>query len=300
MDDKKNSNQNSEIDFTSDPSFQKSIKKTKWKQIMLYIVISIITLVVCSVLVYSGSEYLTNKKIQKEEVQQPNIFVEGYQQGAEITSVTMYHHNLFSVVGKTTYYKTIGNRRIVWDTVTKKYPAIGNVEVIDRGSGMSKVTKFNKEANRVVRYNKVNNERMIDFYYPNLRYDFLPQELKIATGLDENTLVEVALSFNEPKTLEELGETLGYKNVTWLWLDKATEKKLERLEEKWDDDTWKVKHGEDAYGFPVSEEHPYTENATDDTTINGAVVSGTPKELKRFQNLELVRTSVIGVTIDKY
>lgn len=300
MGDKKNAKQNRGIDFTSNSSFQKSVKKTKWKQILLYTVISIITLVIVSILVYSGSEYLTNKKIEQEQVQNDELFTKGYQQGAGITKGTRYHHNLFSVIGKTTYFKTIGNRRIVWDTVTKKIPAIGDVEVINRGSGMTEVTHFNKEANRVVRYNKFNNERLIDFYYPGLSYDFLPRELKIATGLDKNKLIEVALSFNEPKTLKELGEKLGYKNVSWLWLDKASGKELKRLEEKWDDDTWKVKRGEDAYGFSVTEEYPYDENTKDETTISGAVVTGTPEELERFQDLDFVRASVLGATIDKY
>ncbi|WP_164669754.1 hypothetical protein [Virgibacillus doumboii] len=300
MDDKKNSNQNPDIDFTTDPSFQKSVKRTKWKQIVLYTAISIITLVVFSMLIYSGGEYLTNKKIEKEQAQNDELLKEGYQQGALITSGTRYHHNLFSVIGKTTYFKTIGDRRIVWDTVTKKYPAIGDVEVIDQGSGMMEMSKLTNGDKRVVRYNKFNNEREIDFYFPGVSYNILPQELEIATGLDENTLVEVALSFKEPKTQEELGELLGYESVDWLWLNKTIEKELKQLEEEWEYDKDKVKRGEDAYGFPVSEKFPYDKNAKEDTTISGAVVTGTPSELERFQDMEFVRASVLGVTIDKY
>jgi homoserine trans-succinylase len=34
--------------------------------------------------------------------------------------------------------------------------------------------------------------------------------------------------------------------------------------------------------------------------LNGAVVTGTPVELKRFQELDFIRASVLGATIDKY
>lgn len=188
MDDKNNSNHESEMDFTSSPSFQKSIKKAKWKQVILYTIISIITMGVCIVLIHGGSQYLINKKLQKGESQQVQRIKGEYTQGAAISSInTRYHHNLFSIVAETTYYKKIGNRPIVWDTVTKKYPAIGSVEVVDRGSGMTKVNEIDGGAQRVVRYNQLNNERIIDFYFPGLSYDYLPQELEIATGLDENT-----------------------------------------------------------------------------------------------------------------
>lgn len=234
------------------------------------------------------------KKIKKESEQHHQLLTKGYQQGMSTFGNTRYDYNIFSVVSKSTYFKRIGNRRIVWDTVKKKFPAIGDIEVIDRGSGLTDVARFNKEANRVVRYNEFNNERRVDFYFPGLYYDFLPQELKIATGLDENKLIEVALSFNEPKTMKQLGKTLGYKNVTWLWFDKTSEK------EQWNGDRLKVKHGEDAYGSLVSEGFPYTKSPMDNIMISGAIVSGTPKELQRFMDLEIVRASVIGATIDKY
>ncbi|MGP4038713.1 anti sigma factor C-terminal domain-containing protein [Gracilibacillus sp. D59] len=38
----------------------------------------------------------------------------------------------------------------------------------------------------------------------------------------------------------------------------------------------------------------------DDLRISGVVVSGTPKELGRFQNMDFIRSSTIGATIDLY
>lgn len=53
-----------------------------------------------------------------------------------------------------------------------------------------------------------------------------------------------------------------------------------------------VKHGEDAYGFSVSAKYPYTESPNKGISINGAVISGTPEELERFQDLEIVKATV--------
>lgn len=295
-----NNNENNGIDFTSNSIFKKVIRKSKWKQILLYIFVSIITLVVSSIFVYSGSEYLTNKKIAKEDAKNALLLDQHYQKGASISSNVSYHHNLFSVVGKKTYYKQIGDRKIVWDTETKKFPAIGNVEVIDRGSGFVQMHTFNEQANRYVRYNQFNNERFIDFYYPGLSYDFLPQELEIAVELDESLLIEVAISFNEPKSLEELGKELGYKNVNWLWVDQTKKKSLKDMEKNLNGDSLKVKTGENAHGYSVSEDFPYDDNGTVKDEISGAVISGTPEELERFLKLELIRTSVLGATIDKF
>lgn len=303
MNDKRDSKQTSEIDFLTDSLFKRSIKKTRWKQFGLYTLISIVTVIIIFFTIHSGTQYLINKKIQADNPRQFNFRSDGLIKGAGFTNrSTRYHYNTFSVEGETIYYKRLGDRQIVWDTETKKYPAIGKVEIIDRGSGMTEINQMDEDAKRVVRYNQLNNERIIDFYYPNIRYTFLPQEIDIATGLDEDTLIEVAISFNEPMTPSDLGKVLGYKNVDWLWVNSKTKKQMEKINgmQGSDSDSIKVLNGDNAYGFGVSEDYPYSDLPSDNTTISGAVISGTPKELERFLNLDIIRASVIGATIDKY
>lgn len=294
MDDKKKSNQKQEIDFTSSPAFRKSVKRAKWKQIILYSIISIITGTLCIAGILNGSQYLITNKIENDK-SMAKTFSESPVQGAGITNFsTRYYYSMFSVVAETTYFKRIGDRSIVWDTETKKYPAIGNVEVVNRGSGMVELVGFSDDGQRNVRYNQLNNERIIDFYYPSVSYNHLPQELDIAVDLDENKLIEIAISFKEPIERSELGELLGYENVDWLWVNN---KKAESIEAG----PFPVENGKSAYGFRVSEAYPYGETTTiDNDLISGAVISGTPEELKKFQDIEIIRASVIGVTIDKY
>lgn len=296
MDDKKKSNQKQEIDFTSSPAFQKSVKKAKWKQIILYTIISIITGTLCIAGILNGSQYLINNKIEKDEdTEIPRSFSESPVQGAGITNFsTSYYYSIFSAVAETTYFKRIGDRSIVWDTETKKYPAIGNVEVVNRGSGMVELVGFSEDGQRNARYNQLNNERIIDFYYPSVNYNYLPQELDIAVDLDENKLIEIAISFKEPIERSELGELLGYENVDWLWVNN---KKADSIE----DGPFPVENGKSAYGFGVSEAYPYGElTKIENDLISGAVISGTPEELKKFKDIKIIRASVIGVTIDKY
>ncbi|MBT2663032.1 anti sigma factor C-terminal domain-containing protein [Bacillus sp. ISL-45] len=315
-----------DIDFMSSPSMQRALRKSRLKQTIRYTVIAFLASALLLTVVFIGSDYLMNKKLRDNR-----NFMQRMVKGANITGENTYYiHNLFSVLGETTYYKTIGGRQIVWDKTTKKIPLFGRTQIIHRGSGMVATNGMDEEAKRTVRYNDFNNERKIDFYYPGLSYDFLPKELDLAASLDQNMLVEVALSFKEPMTLDQLSKTLGHENVNWLWVDTTSESQRARMNDELDDDSLKVKGGGNAFGFEVTEAYPYSasngpgyigalEGASQSSSsakkalnaikanaqngeilISGAVVTGTPEELQRFRTLDFIRASVLGVTIDKY
>lgn len=314
-----------EIDFMSSPSLQKAVKRSKRKQTLKYVFIAMITTTILIFVIFSGSQFILIKRIENMDPQYNNVY------GANISyRSTSFNYNLFSVTAETTYQKNIGDRSIVWDKETKKIPVFGRISTIERGSGSVEVIQHNTEANRYVRYNDFNNERKIDFYYPGLSYDYLPHELDIAASLDKNKLIEVALSFNEPMILSEVEKKLGLENVNWLWVDTTTVSQMQRMEKELDGDDLKTKGGGGAFGFDVtSNSHlskEYEKGFIKDLEqidkksasealkgikenikitkgklrINGAVVSGTPNELKRFQNLDFIRASVLGATIDKY
>ncbi|MCM3409643.1 anti sigma factor C-terminal domain-containing protein [Metabacillus litoralis] len=330
MNDKQNSNQDQEINFTGNPSLHQVVKRSKRKQTMKTILIALISTIILLTFIFVGSGFILNKQINKLESSYDTVH------GANIMRIgTTYDYNLFSVTAETHYQKKIGNRYIVWDMKTEKIPIIGKPEIINTGSGMMEMDRFDEEAQRYVRYNNFNNQRKIDFYYPKLDYTNLPHELEVAVELEENKLIEVALSFKEPITITDLGEQLGYVNVDWLWVDTTTEAQMKRMNTELDNDSVKTKGGEGAFGFAVSPDYPYskggkfdyigllerlskndrykssikkainnikenTRTSNREIRLNGAVVTGTPKELKRFQELDFVRASVIGATIDKY
>jgi hypothetical protein len=318
------------IDFMSSPSLQKAVKKSKRKQTIKFVIITVVTTSLLLTILFMGSQYILTKKLQNQDSLYDNIH------GANISpGGTSFNYDLFSVTGETTYRKTIGDRSILWDKKTEKFPLFGRTEVLSRGSGMMEANSLNKEAKRYVRYNDFNNERKIDFYFPGLSYDYLPHELDIAANLDENQLVEVALSFKEPMTISEAAQKLGYENVNWLWVDTTTAAQMETMERTLDHDSEKTKGGGGAFGLEVLPEYRYSEEngkyfidildmlnrkgihkstvkevlrgikentrgTNGKIRLNGAVVTGSPAELKRFQNLEFIRASVLGATIDKY
>ena len=331
MSDNHESKKEEEIDFISTPSMQKALKKTKRRQTIKYVIIALLTTTILLTTLFTGSQYILNKRLEHYKDGSYELV-----HGANISwGSSDRNYSLFSVTKETTYHKSIGDRSIVWDKKTEKVPLIGRVNTIERGSGMVEINYYNKKAQRTIRYNEFNNERKIDFYYPDLSYDYLPDELDTAVSLDKNTLIEIALSFKGPMTLAEMGEKLGYKNVNWLWADTTTLAQMDRMTKELDSDSLKTKGGGGAFGFDVSEEDPYSEergeefiqtmeqlSKTDrhksaikealkgikentqsskaDIRFNGAVVTGTPEELRRFQKLDFIRASVIGATIDKY
>jgi hypothetical protein len=325
MSDKHELKNREEIDFLSSISLQKA----KRNQTIKYVIVAILTTSILLIVFFMSSKYILTKRIDNQ-----SSFYNAVH-GANISSGgTTYTYNLFSIVAETTYRKTIGDRSILWDKKTEKIPLFGRIETIGTGSGMMEVNNLNKEAKRGVRYNDFNNERKIDFYYPGLSYDYLPHELDIAVGLDKNTLIEVALSFKKPMTQAEVADRLGKENVNWLWVDTTTAAQMDRMETELENDSVKTKGGGGAFGFEVRPEAPlYEENGqafinmleqlnklshkssikealkgikenTQGTKgkirLNGAVVTGTAAELKRFQSLDFIRSSVLGATIDEY
>lgn len=321
-----------EIDFMSNPSLQLAVKRAKRKQIFKYISITVFTTIVLLYVLISGSQYILNQRIEDDN--QNSLLDPIY--GANLSSGgSSYNYDLFSVTVDERTFKTVGNRTILWDTEMKKIPLFGRIETLSKGSGTSYTTSLDKEAHRHIRYNDFNNERRIDFYYPGLRYDYLPHELDIATGLDKNKLIEVAISFDKPMTLAEISKQLGYKNVNWLWIDTSTKAQMRRMEKELDYDHVKTKGGGGAFGFNINPQEPYstqyeeffmrtlkelkktgvhkslvnealkgieenTRSTGGQIRYNGAVVTGTAEELKRFQGLVFIRASVLGATIDKY
>ncbi len=334
MSDKHVSNEESEkeINFLNNPSLQLAVKRSKRKQTFKYIGITVITTIVLLYALVSGSQYILNQRIEDDN----HNFLLDPIYGANLTSGShSYNYDLLSVTVDERTFKTVGDRSILWDTEIKKIPLFGRTETLSKGSGMGYTTSLDQEAHRHIRYNDFNNERRIDFYYPGLKYDYLPHELDIATGLDENKLIEVAISFDKPMTLAELSKQLGYKNVIWLWVDTSTKAQMSRMENELDSDSLKTKGGGGAFGFEINPQEPYssqyeeffmrtleelkktgvrkslvnetlkgieenTRSTDGEIRYNGAVVTGTAEELERFQDLPFIRASVLGATIDRY
>lgn len=324
MSDKKSNEGSEDLDFVTNTSFQISLKKAKRKQTLKFIMIGSISTFIILFALYYGASYNLQKKLAND--QEEVLF--SYINGANVNlGSTRYVYGFLSAVSHTTIEKTMGDRNITWNKTEEEIPAFGGKNAIDNGRFIE-TSGFSERFNRIVHYNSFNGEREVAFYYPQLEYEFLPDELQIATELDNNTLAEVAISFNKAYSIKELEDIMGEDNVTWLWVNTTSQNGLEK-----NSNPDQVMDGPSADGFAywggdytlsaetflanlkeLSEEGKYQSAAqkmargisedsfpeVSDITITGAVVTGTPEELKRFENLDMVRASTIGATIDLY
>ncbi|MED4096775.1 anti sigma factor C-terminal domain-containing protein [Peribacillus simplex] len=326
-------NTTDEIDFTSKSSFQNVMKKAKRKQTVKYFIITTITTIFLLAVIYIGSQQIIEKRRANDDSLNYSLIhgANTYQSGSPIGSSD--DSNLFSYTEEIAYWKEIGDRSILWDTKSVTTPLFGKRKINESGTETS---QFSDREKRYVNFNQLNGEREIEFYFPQLTYTYLPNELSAATELDNNKIVEVALSFKKPLSLHEASKILGTDNVNWLWVDTSTKAQVNNYKKE----ALKIgnerhvitKSGASAYGFDVLDsdfeiggqyflniiktikDGNYHNNVkklansineesspkVSDISISGAVVTGTPKELERFKNIDIIRASLIGATVDIY
>ncbi|MGM0890109.1 MAG: anti sigma factor C-terminal domain-containing protein [Bacillota bacterium] len=326
-------NTTDEIDFTSKSSFQNVMNKAKRKQTFKYFIITTITTIFLLAVIYIGSQQIIEKRRANDDSLNYSLIhgANTYQSGSPMGSSD--DSNLFSYTEEIAYSKKIGDRSILWDTKSVTTPLFGKRKI--NGSGTETLI-FSEREKRYVNFNQLNGEREIEFYFPQLTYTYLPKELSAATELDNNKIVEVALSFKKPLSLHEASKILGTDNVNWLWVDTSTEAQVNEYKKealmKENERHAITKSGASAYGFEVLDsdfeiggqyflniiktikDGNYHNNVkklansineesspkVSDIRISGAVVTGTPKELERFNNIDIIRTSLIGATVDIY
>lgn len=317
---------NKELDFVTSPTFQKAIQKAKWKQTIKFFIIGLLSTCILFFGIFSIGQYLLQNRLVNEDerlfsqINGSNVYME--------SEMIVYGFLNLSAVRHITFKKTIDDRDIVWNKQEVEVPFFGRENVID-DERFTESTEFSKRLNRQVHYNNFTGEREVEFFYPQLDYDILPNELDIATELDENTLAEVALSFDKTYKLKEIQKILREEDINWVWVNTTSKERFQNLKA---DPALQVLDGPSADGFQVddnlifaaetflsnvkqlSKEGKYKSAAQEmaiginsksfpkieDLQISGVVVSGTPSELGKLQDLEIVRASTIGATIDVY
>ncbi|WP_342605177.1 anti sigma factor C-terminal domain-containing protein [Peribacillus sp. FSL E2-0159] len=325
-------NTTDEIDFTSKSSFQNVMKKAKRKQTVKYFIITTITTIFLLAVIYIGSQQIIEKRISNDDSLNYSLI---HGANTYAGSASPSDSNLFSYTQEIAYEKQIGDRVILWDTDSVTIPLFGKRRINESGI---ETKIFSEREKRYVNFNQLNGEREIEFYFPQLTYTYLPKEITAATELGNNKIVEVALSFKKPLTLHEASKILGTDNVNWLWVDTSTDAQVKEYKKealmKENERHAITQGGGSAYGFEVMdsdfeiggqfflniiktlslEDGNYQSKVkklansineksspkVSDIRISGAVVTGTPKELERFNNIDIIRASLIGATVDIY
>lgn len=317
---------NKELDFVTSPSFQKAIRKAKWKQTIKFFIIGLLSTCILLFGIFSIGQYLLQNRLVNDEerlfsqINGSNVYME--------SEMIVYGFLNLSAVRHITFKKTIDDRDIVWNKQEVEVPFFGRENIID-DERFTENTEFSERLNRQVHYNNFTGEREVEFYYPQLNYENVPNELDIATKLDGNTLAEMALSFDKTYTLKEIQKIFGSDDINWVWVNTTSKEGFQNLKA---DSSLQVMDGPSADGFQVdgnlilaaetflsnvkqlSKEGKYQAAAQEmadginsssfpkieDLRISGVVVSGTPSELEKFQDIDIIRASIIGATIDVY
>lgn len=316
------SNKEDKINFVSNKSFELAVKKAKRKQIARNFLIGIISSVIILCIVYAGSSYILKKRVEDDYLDIMYSQVKGANIGWT-SAVNSY--GFLNARTHITIEKTLGDRNIIWNSLEREVTLTNKKDI---SNDTSKNTQYSETLKRKVSYNKYNGEREIQFYYPQIEGGNLPQELNLLEKFDENKLMEIALSFDKSYSLKELEGILGSDNVNWLWVSTNPDQGYNPKT-----DSNKFLSGDAAIGFSIDSpgfneagqlfldnliylskegDHQKTikkvllglnENSNpniSDIQVLGAVVTGTPQQLARFKDVDIIRASTLGATIDVY
>ncbi|CAH2465278.1 MULTISPECIES: anti sigma factor C-terminal domain-containing protein [Bacillus cereus group] len=322
----KNDENQSEL-FLDDKEFEKTMHKGRRKAIIKNVVITGSVLIALYSGLTIGNNYWLSERLTKEEnatgvwlsITEPNI-----EQNA-----SFYNWNSFSVDATHTYSKKIGERIIPWESST------GHYNLIRSEKGPSNwINHFNEKRKGWEMYNSQNGQRELIFYHPKVQYKQVPNDLNLLDDIGSNKYVEYALSFDRPYSISEVQKLLDKQNTEWLWIDTESDEEIHSInQQELKEEGGSFNRG-NIYGYPYNSQNDWqspeffidtlkspefygeyadkakeilTKLKKDNPTLNpekvkivGAVVTGTPDELKKYQNKEFIKSSSLGATIDKY
>lgn len=309
--------------FLEDKDFSSLVKKARRKSLTKNILISIIVFIGLFFTLYLLGSIVMQKKIDKES------WKDGAWQriiGANVENTgTLYHYEPFTATGTTHFRKRVGGVPVPWGSEERVFTIFGTTQLIvtETPSASGKI-----DDERIPIY--FHEKRMIEFFHPAIDYKQLFDERPLLDEIDEHKFVEFAFSFDKPYSIQEVQETFS-DHLAWYWVDTFSPNELDRS----DSETMTIM-GDGAIGFQHSgspdfdpaldfmtwiewlmenggneqkgAEELYTDitgNASatfspSDLKIIGVVVTGTPDELKVYNDVPFIKAAILGATVDKY
>ncbi|MFJ7826634.1 anti sigma factor C-terminal domain-containing protein [Psychrobacillus sp. NPDC096623] len=321
------------FDGKSTSVISKVVKKAKRKTILRNIGISlfvivflIITLSFSWFIIIRGSQEKAMRDIELfSRITNPNIVLLGSQNES---------NGVFEGILTFNRYKEIEGIPVDWSNQVVMYSLFGG---ISRFTGNhSPIQLEDKEDGLVRYYDRETKQRMLSFYHPEVLYKQIRNDLNTLNNFTDDTLVELGVSFNQKYTLKEVRELIP-ENITlkWYWVDTYSEEDTESLNTNINEyNSNSTELATKIYGFSensidssMSETYfidalqmglNYKDGkyfgefnriynnlkgvsaklAAENIEIIGVVVTGTAAELKRLEDLEMIRASEFGVTVN--
>ncbi|MBP1917380.1 hypothetical protein J2Z23_004382 [Lederbergia galactosidilyticus] len=299
--------------FAPDDSFSALIKRAKRKSLKRSITISIFVTIGMLILLWGFlyvGQYFMYERMDKD-VKETTDYTQMV--GANVyPGGGTYDHFFIASTSNVSAYKEVNGHIINWHSTSTFHTIFGTKSTLN--------TSTFQEVNHAT-YN--NNYKMVKFHLPNV--EAVHNDVDYLESLPDFYSVEVALSFDEELTLEEVYQT--FPTASWLWVA-SDQLKAERSAESKNSSAFKGDfseiNGDDAVGFPVDPTKPFMEGAEqylfflkgqsnklvgakdvlatmnyqnlNEIPIAGVILTGTVEEILPYtkkQPVRVVRTGVI-------
>ncbi|ASI81256.1 MULTISPECIES: sigma factor regulator N-terminal domain-containing protein [Bacillus cereus group] len=291
-----------------DTSLKDALKKAQRKQLLKIIITSIIVVIMLIPIIYKVGNYFAAKSSTKlheslflhNAIAEPNVQID-----SQVTSnSTMFGGNIIS-----NRSKNINGYVVPWNTLTSSYGWLRiNIDTNELTPG------FYWSDTEFYEYDKQTKKKFATFYNPAIKeyFDGVQNELGEVSQMN-NYVAEVAISFNQPYTLQEIKEKIPDNlNIVWLYMtspirdeskgpagmpvygfnpDKSPGKAYKEFVDslnQYDDDG----HDKDIQKFLKSnKDKPF-----DQVKILGVMLTGRTENFKALENQDFIRGASVGVT----
>ena len=197
-----------------DTSLTSALKKAKRKQLLKIIIISIIVVLILLPILYKTGNFFAAKSSTKlhdqlflhNSIAEPNI---------QIDSQVTNNSSMFGGNIVTNRSKNINGYIVQWSTLTSSYNWL--TTDIDHNE---LIPGFYWSDTEFYQYDKQTKSKVATFYHPSIQeyYDGVQNELSEISQL-ENHVAEVALSFDQPYTYQEIQSKIPDEfNIVWLYM----------------------------------------------------------------------------------
>ncbi|MDX1805868.1 MAG: anti sigma factor C-terminal domain-containing protein [Paenisporosarcina sp.] len=317
----------------STSNISKIVKKAKRITILRNIVISLLVIIFLSITL--GFTWLSIMRWSQENAMRDiELFSRITDPNIEELGVQNEGNSLFEGILIFNRYKEIEGIPVNWSDHVFTYSLFGGVSRLTGDHSPIQIQDDNDGG--MNSYDRVTKQRMMTFYHPDVLYTTkLSDDLASLNNVADNTLVELALSFDQkysPKEVRELfPEGIALK---WYWVDTYSKVDIERF-------AMKVlpELSTGIYGFdempedpkkPLLSEQRFIGNiemgvsleegkyhgeferiykqlkgnssnlSTENIHVIGAVVTGTASDLVKLKDVNTIRATVLGVTANPH
>ena len=291
-----------------DTSLKNALKKAKRKQLLKSIITSMIVVIILIPIFYKVGNYFAAKSSTKlherlflhNDIAEPNVQID-----SQVTSnSSMFGGNIIS-----NRSKNINGYVVPWNTLTSSYGWLRiNIDTNELTPG------FYWSDTEFYEYDKQTKKKFATFYNPAIKeyFDGVQNELGEVSQMN-NYVAEVAISFNQPYTLQEIKEKIPDNlNIVWLYMtspirdeskgpagmpvygfnpDKSPGEAYKEFVDslnQYDDDG----HDKDIQKFLKSnKDKPF-----DQVKILGVMLTGRTENFKALENQDFIRGASVGVT----